>query len=284
VERAMGIHEQGRVLRGLVCGVVLGCTAGAVLPELGVANERRFAYVYETPVLSPGARELEIWNTYRSGKEYMFRRLDQRIEMEFGVADRLMTAFYLNYEWVASDDNGALPGGTLGSEQTASISNEWKYKIADRVADPLGAAVYAEYTFGLLERELEMQVILDKQFGRFLFAGNLVGEHEWEDDMVNGVTETERELTLGVRGGVAYSVSAQFSLGVEVVEQNILKEGTVEHAALFAGPVLSYATDDWWATLTVMPQVAALKGETVDGLDLGEFERSQVRLLLSFHL
>jgi hypothetical protein len=29
------------------------------------------------------------------GKPIFFRRLDQRIEFEFGVADRLMTAFYL---------------------------------------------------------------------------------------------------------------------------------------------------------------------------------------------
>lgn len=279
----MEISVRRSIVRGLVLAPVLVCLMGTVR-QTGAANERRFAYVYESPVLSPGARELEIWNTYRSGKEYMFRRLDQRIEMEFGVADRLMTAFYLNYEWVTRDDNGVLPGGVVVTGQSASISNEWKYKIADRVADPLGAAVYAEYTLGLHERELEMQVILDKQIGRFLFAGNLVGEQEWEDDLVNGVTETERELKLGIRGGISYNVSGQFSFGLEVVEQSILTEGSVEHAALFAGPVLSYATDEWWATLTAMPQVTAFKGETVDGLDLGEFERSQVRLLLSFHL
>ena len=79
-------------------------------------------------------------------------------------------------------------------------------------------------------------------------------------------------------------MSAQFSFGLEVVERNVLEEGRVEHASLFAGPVLSYATEEWWATLSVLPQVAAFKGATVDGLDLEEFERAQVRLLLSFHL
>lgn len=282
---AMGTGKSAVGRNGwMLCVAVIGCVMGLVGGETASANERRFAYVYETSVLSPGARELEIWNTYRTGKPFFFRRLDQRIELEFGVANQLMTAFYLNYEWRAMDDNGAAPGGGIGVEQNVSIANEWKYKLADRVADPVGMAVYAEYTLGLHERELELQVILDKQLGRFLFAANLVGEHEWEDELVNGVTETEREVKLAVRGGLSFGVSDRFSLGVEVVEQNVLKEGQVEHAALFAGPVLSYATDEWWVTLTALPQVVAFKGATENGLDVEEFERAQVRLLLSFHL
>jgi hypothetical protein len=284
----MGADERRRVRRDvpgrIMRAMVLGGLVAMMVPGAGSANERRFGYVYETPVLSPGARELEIWNTYRSGKEYYFRRLDQRIELEFGVADRLMTAFYLNYEWKVSDANGAGLGGGLLTEQSASISNEWKYKVADRVADPLGVALYGEFTLGLHERELEFKVILDKQLGRFLLAGNLVGEQEWEDELEDGVLETERELKLEVSGGLSYSISPQFSFGLELVERNILKEGRVEHALLYAGPVLSFATEEWWATLSVLPQVTAFKGATIDGLDLEESERSQVRLLISFHL
>lgn len=248
------------------------------------ANERRFTYIYETPVLSPGARELEIWNTYRSGKPWYFRRLDQRIELEFGVADRLMTSLYLNYEWKTADSNGDASGGEKESEQGASVSTEWKYKIFDRVGDPLGMALYGEFTLGLDERELEMKMILDKQIGRFLISGNLVMEYEWKDDLLNGVVGTEREMKLEFSGGISYNVTGQFAFGVEAVQQNIMVEGKVEHAALFAGPVVTYATEEWWATLTVLPHVAGLKGSTVSGLDLDEFERSQVRFLLSFHL
>ena len=275
----------GRVLSDrMMRAMILGGLVAVMVPGMGSANERRFGYVYETPVLSPGARELEVWNTYRSGKAYSFRRLDQRIELEFGVAERLMTAFYLNYEWKAGDANGSAPGGGRTTEQSASISNEWKYKVLDRVADPLGLALYGEYTLGLYERELEFKVILDKQLGRFLLAGNLVGEQEWEDELEDGVLETENELKFEVSGGVSYSMSAHFSLGLEVVEWNVLKEGRIEHAVLFAGPVLSYATEEWWATLSVLPQVTAFKGATMDGLDLEESERAQVRLLVSFHL
>ena len=278
--RKVGRMLSDRMMRAMV----LGGLVAVMVPGMGSANERRFGYVYETPVLSPGARELEVWNTYRSGKAYSFRRLDQRIELEFGVAERLMTAFYLNYEWKAGDANGSAPGGGRTTEQSASISNEWKYKVLDRVADPLGLALYGEYTLGLYERELEFKVILDKQLGRFLLAGNLVGEQEWEDELEDGILETEKELKFEVSGGVSYSMSAHFSLGLEVVEWNVLKEGRIEHAVLFAGPVLSYATEEWWATLSVLPQVTAFKGATMDGLDLEESERAQVRVLVSFHL
>jgi len=248
------------------------------------ANERRFAYVYESSVLSPRARELEVWNTYRTGKPYFFRRLDQRLELEFGVADRLMTSLYLNYEWIMNDSNGNAPGGDLQSEQGASVSSEWKYKFFDRVADPLGLALYGEYTLGLHEQELEGKIILDKQVGRLLVAGNLVAEHEWKTDLRDGVVENATEVKLEINGGISFNITGQLSLGFEAIQQNVFEDGEIEHAALFAGPVVSYATDQWWVTLTVLPQIAGLAGAAVDGLNLEEFERSQVRLLLSFHL
>ena len=129
-----------------------------------------------------------------AARPYYFRRLDQRIELEFGVADRLMTAFYLNYEWKAGDANGAEPGGGLVTEQGASISNEWKYKIADRVADPLGVALYGEFTLGLHERELEFKVILDKQLGRFLLAGNLVASRSGRMNSRMGCWQTGERI------------------------------------------------------------------------------------------
>jgi hypothetical protein len=54
---------------------------------------------------------------------------------------------------------------------------------------------------------------------------------------------------------------------------------------LFAGPVLSVSQPSWWATLTIMPQVAAFKGKTNNSnLDLTEFEKFETRLIFSFHL
>jgi hypothetical protein len=248
------------------------------------ANERKFTYVYESSVLPAGARELEVSNTYRSGKDYFFRALDQRLEFEFGVTDRLMSSLYLNGSSVTMDSNGTAAGGALTTDIAFSISNEWKYKLYDRVADPLGAALYGELTLGLDKTELEGKLILDKQIGSTLAAANIVVAHEWETLMNNGVAQTKTELELEFNAGVSIALSPAFSVGAEGFLRNLYSDGNLKHSALYLGPVVSYATENWWVTFTLIPQVTSFAGATNGSLNLDEFERVQGRLLLSFHL
>ena len=255
---------------------------GGSAPLFG--NDRKFAYTYESSVLASGLREIELWNTHRSGKGYFFRRIDQRIEYEFGLGGDLMSALYMNYSWKLGDSNGSLPGGTAASSYSISISSEWKYKLLDRVADPVGFALYGEATVGLDETELEAKLIFDKQIGDVLFAFNIVAENEWATEVVNGLSMTESEFKGEFDFGIAYEVSPQFSFGLEVRNHNEVVNGVWEHSALFAGPVVSYSTSSWWATLTLLPQVAAFKGATENGLVLDEHEKMEARLLFSFHL
>ncbi len=251
-----------------------------------LSNERRFTYVYETSVLPPGAREIEIWNTDRRGRSYFYRRLDQRIEYEFGVTNNVMSAFILNYTSKAYDSNGGAHNGTKTSSYSMSISNEWKYKLFDRVADPIGLGLYVEGTIAPDEAEIEGKILLDKEIGHFLFATNLVGEQEWENDVDNGKTMTESEFKTEINLGIAYFLSHNFSLGVEAVQQNVAVGGVIEHSSFFAGPVISYSSQTWWVTLTSLPQIKSFKGGTTlnKQLDLDEFEKIQTRLLFSFQL
>lgn len=249
-----------------------------------LANERRFTYTYETLTLPPGVREIEIWNTYRTDRDYFYRRMDQRIEFEFGVTDNLMAAFYLNSSWLSQDSNGEESQGEAISSQEISISSEWKYKILDRVADPIGFGLYGEATIGLNEFELEGKILLDKQVNSFLVAFNGVIENEWETELEKGITENESELLLEFDLGIAYLVNNAFSLGIEVRNHNEVKESIWEYSALFAGPVISYATESWWATFTLLPQVTSFKGGTNGNLVLDEHEKFEARLLFSFHL
>ncbi len=69
-------------------------------------NERHFAYTYESATLPAGSRELEIWTTNRVGREGRFNRFDNRFEYEVGLADRLLTAFYLNTSASIADEDG----------------------------------------------------------------------------------------------------------------------------------------------------------------------------------
>lgn len=248
------------------------------------ANERRFTYIYESLVLNRGARELEIWNTYRANRGYYYRRLDQRAEFEFGLGNNLMSAFYLNNSWRLQDENGAAAGGDAVPSQEVSISSEWKYKLLDRVASPVGLGLYGEATVGLNEFELEGKLLLDKQMGDLLVAFNGVVEHEWETELENGVSSTAKELNLEFNLGASYQMAGSFSMGVELRNTNTLIKGEVVNSVLFAGPVLAYADEYWWAALTVMPQVTAFKGATEGRLSLDDHEKVETRLLFSFHL
>ncbi|MFA6455835.1 MAG: hypothetical protein WCW40_03355 [Bacteroidota bacterium] len=250
------------------------------------ANERKFSFTYETSVLPKGAREIELWNTDRRGRAYFYRRLDQRIEYEFGVSDNLMSALYLNYTWRVKDSNEDAAGGAKSSSYSMSISNEWKYKLLDRVADPFGFALYGEWTVGPDKQEVEGKLLFDKQFSNFLIALNAVGEQEWSYDVVNGKTEIEDEFVTEVDFAAAYEFSPHFSIGLEARHQSVSVNGVLQHSSLFAGPTIAVSNEYFWTVLSVQPQLASFKGATTQNgsLDLGEFEKVQTRLLFSFHL
>lgn len=257
-----------------------------IVPEVADANERKFSYTYETSVLPQGAREIELWNTDRRGRSYFYRRLDQRVEYEFGVSNNLMSAFYLNYSWRVKDSNEDAAGGTKSASYSVSISNEWKYKLMDRVADPFGFALYGEGTVGPDKTELEAKLLFDKQLSNILIAFNIVAEQEWGYDVKNGDTEIEDEFITEFDLGVSYSLTENFSIGIEARQHSVSLNGTLTHSAFFAGPVVAVSNEYFWATLTVQPQITSFKGATTQNnqLNLDEYEKFQTRLLFSFHL
>ncbi len=258
----------------------------AFCPDFVQANERKFSFTYETSVLPKGAREIELWNTDRRGRSYFYRRLDQRIEYEFGVSANLMAALYLNYSWRVKDSNGDAAGGTKSTSYAVSVSNEWKYKLMDRVADPFGFALYGEWTAGPDKNEVEGKLLFDKQVNDILVAFNAVAEQEWSYGIVNGETEVEKEFITEFDFGVTYDVTEYFSVGVEARQHAVYIDNEQRHSSLFAGPTVAVSTEYFWAVLTVMPQVKSFKGATTHNrlLDLGEYEKVQTRLLFSFHL
>jgi len=155
---------------------VLALPALALLISTAAANDRHFSYTYETGVLAPGARELEVSNTLRAGREEFYSALDHRLEFEVGVADNLMTSIYLNMGNTTSA-NGT--GGLTSEFAWAGLSNEWKWKLMDPVADPVGLGLYAELSFGTAGMDIEPKVLLDKKVGDWLFAANAITEFEF---------------------------------------------------------------------------------------------------------
>src|SRR5204863_9653339 len=66
------------------------------------AQDRNFARTYQSITLPKGNKDIEVWNTFRSGRNNFYRRIDQRIEFEVGLTDKLQTAFYLNASHISA--------------------------------------------------------------------------------------------------------------------------------------------------------------------------------------
>lgn len=251
----------------------------ALAPGLAAANDRAFAYTYESATLPEGAKELEFWTTGRYGRELPagdgdFRRYDQRIEVEVGLTDRLMGAFYMNAETVHTRDTGT------GSALTG-VSAELKYRHLDAAADAVGLASYLELTGGPDEGEIEAKLIVDKQLGGALVAGNLVLEEEIED--LGGENELEHKFELDLGG--AFELGEHVTLGLELRGAGVVAEGELEGIAIYAGPALGLRSKGAWMVLGITPQLGAFGGES-SGFerDLVHNEKAQGRLLVGFDL
>lgn len=257
----------------LVLGLLMALPASA--------NERRFTYTYESATLPQGERELEVWTTARIKREGFYSRFDNRLEFEVGLTDRLMTAFYLNSSAVTAPTG---VGHELSSEfEFTGVSSEWKYKLLDPVADVFGLSVYGELSAGPREAEVEARIILDKKIGRNLFALNLVAEPEWEWEESD---EVEQETGAEVNLAYAFFLTDHLSVGAEVRNHTVF-EGDEVLSALYAGPVVSYATRNFWVTATVLPQITALSkapDAPAGPFELEDHERFNARLLFSFFL
>jgi hypothetical protein len=249
------------------------------------AQDRVFTYTYQSLVLNKGQKEIEVWSTFRGGREDYFRGIDHRLEFEIGLGKRLQTAFYLNYGYSKGIET-LNEVQSVNTHNSYSFSNEWKFKITDPVANALGSALYFEYGLGPDETELEGKIILDKQVGRTLHAFNIIGEYEFEKEFEseNGSmdVESEREAYFELDYAFSFRMKDGFALGLEARNQNQFSPfNELESSVLSLGPGFSYYTDGFWLNFTLMPQVANLKG---GGLELTEHEKLQIRLVFSFAL
>jgi hypothetical protein len=244
-------------------------------------QDRLFTYTYQSTVLSKGQKEIEIWNTIRTGRSEYYSRLDHRTEFEIGLGGRLQTAFYLNLttKSAAVDENLTK---VLETENEIGFSNEWKLKLLDPVANPLGLALYGEYGISSNEYELEGKLIIDKQINKFVIASNAVFELEMAPvpDLVGTNWEKEKKFDLNL--ALAYHVKPSFAITIENIIKNVYVDNALEHSALYAGPGFSFASEKFWLNCTLLPQLKSFKGHTNDSLNLNEFEKIQIRLLFSY--
>ncbi|MDD4967954.1 MAG: hypothetical protein PHT07_00845 [Paludibacter sp.] len=248
------------------------------------AQDRLFTYTYQSNVLNKGQKELEVWSTMKTGHQDYFRGFDHTLEFETGLGSNLQTAFYLNssYSKGIVTENGIQ---SVEDDKSFSFANEWKLKLTDPVSNPIGSAVYVEYTLSPAEVELEGKLIFDKQIGKTVQALNISGEYEFVNELVpvNSLIEVQKghEVKLNLNYGLAWQLNKHFSVGLEAYNNNLFRNNAFEFSVLSAGPCISYYTEGFWVNLSVLPQITDLKSGK---LDYTENEKLRTRLLFSFAL
>jgi len=228
--------------------------------------------------MAKGMKELEIWTTPRLGKsDVYYAAIDNRIEFEVGVSKKLQTAFYINFSNITSDYG---TGVNQSKFLFNGISSEWKYQISNPVTNIIGFALYTELGLNTNEAELETKLIFDKKINKTTLALNLTYEPDWELSAGKSHLETKFEGTFGL----SYAITRNLSAGFEVRNHNIYTaEGGWENSALFGGPDISYSQPSWFVTLTILPQIIALRGKSPGcNLNLNDHEKFESRLLFSF--
>ncbi len=250
--------------------------------SLSYAQDRVFAYTYQSNVLNSGQKELEIWTTMNTGREHYFKGFKNRLEFEIGLGKKIQTAFYLNNEY--QEGIGVENGSEyVYNNNRQSFSNEWKLKLSDPVANRLGTALYFEYTLAPLATELEGKLIFDKQAGNIIQAINIVGEFEFEKEFENEgneiEVETEKETAMELNYGLSCKLKENLFLGLEILNQNEITGSEVEHSILLAGAGFSYSTKGFWINFSILPQVTDF---ILNKQDLTDHERIQGRLIFAY--
>jgi len=249
------------------------------------ATERFFTYSYEPETMPQGAMEFEQWITLRSQrtkegevKKGNFNRWLLREEFEYGVTDNYTVGLYLNTRAESYRDFSQSPAEDVSSFKFDGISLENRYQVLNAAEHKVGLTLYLEPTFSGEAAEIEQKIILGQRHGDWKWAFNLIHATEWEDNFHE--TEGELEATFGI----TRLLGKRWALGLELRNHNEIPEYRKwENTALFAGPVIAYRQEQWWAALTVLPQVWGQNfGEDPDNnrwLDLAGHERINVRLI-----
>jgi hypothetical protein len=267
--------------------LLTACLGVAVLAH---ADERRFTYTYEPELPPKGGLELEQWVTLRtqrtSGGEVQqenYNLWEIREELEYGVTDNYSVSLYLNTSAESLRDTSQSPGVDRSEFRFDGVSVENRYMLLNPANHAVGLTLYLEPRFSGSEAEIEQKIILGQRHGDWKWALNLTHATEWADNL--HTTEGEVEASFGI----TRDLGKRWSLGFEVRDHNELPDYRIwENTAVFAGPVVSYRQEKWWAALTVMPQVygANFSGDPDHNhrFELEGHERVNIRLLFGISL
>jgi len=242
-------------LFGLAAALVVSLTFAL---RTASADPRPFTFVYDTYPEGKGRLEYEQWVTVENGKpsEHGYNAVRLRHEFEYGVTENLDVSLYVaDWRYERSKDFT----GTRYEQSGVEVI----YYLSNPATDAFGAALYAEADVGDRDAEFEGKLLLQKDFGRWTVAYNLILETEVEglvrhDD---GHTSVEGELAHAL--GVSYSVTPHLRMGGELLVESVYADwARYEGTQAFIGPNVSYTFNEHaWLAFTPLFQVTNREDE-----------------------
>lgn len=232
---------------------LLASAAFCLSPSTSLADERHFAFSYETITAAKGQVELENWITWqaRRGGGDNANLWKFRTEIEYGITDRLQLGLYLanwNLTNDATHDN---------SVRYESASAELIYRMSHPTTDPIGSAIYLEVAGGHNLFAVEGKLLLQKNIGKLIVIWNGVLEAEWA-----GRGLRERTGVLEQTFGVSYQIMPAFSAGGELVHAVAFADWSKSGPnILFAGPNISWRFKRGYVTAATLFQCTNIKDE-----------------------
>lgn len=261
--------------------VAVSVVALGLVAQSASAGESPFGWVYTTEVHPAGTREFEQQVFVQRGQtqgDYTNTLL--RSEFEFGITPKYQTSIYLNSRFIDAFRNGM--DGTTGGPNTdipdgfdpssrykmrrvETVSWENIYQVLNPLVDPIGLAFYVEPAWGPRNKELELKLLLQKNFldDRLIWAVNL----ETALEKNNRGSDVEKATETNFQTGISYRFMNNWSAGAELRNHREYAGygyGDVQHSAWFLGPNIHYGAKDWWVTLAWRTQMPWARGFTAD--------------------
>jgi hypothetical protein len=250
----------------------LAVTLMLLAPGVADADRRYFVQSYTPYIPAAGNLELEIISIAASGRgDTTGTSWKNRIEFEYGITDRLTGAAYLNF---------VQPAGEDASTSFDGPSIELIYRLAEPGALPVDPAVYLEVRANGSELEIEPKLLLARRIHRLVGVANIIGEFERHTaGEERGTTEKNLLLTAGLSREIGHALA----IGVEGVYTREFLEDGPDATSFLLGPTINLQAQKVQLAVAWHPQLTGSPASS-RGLNLADFPRSEVRLILGVDL
>ena len=259
-------------MQPLVRRIVLLAALSCLATGSAHADRRYFVHSY-TPWLAPaGNLELEVISIAASGQgDTTGTAWRNRIEFEYGISDRMTGAVYLNF---------VQPAGAEAASTFDGPSLELIYRLAESGRLPVDPAAYLEVRANGSELEVEPKLLLARRIYKLVGTLNVVGEFERHSA---GPERGETEKNLELTAGFSREIGHVLAVGLEAVYSKSFLDVGPNPSSLLLGPTINLQTPKIQIALGWQPQVMG-RPRSSGGLNLSDFPRSEVRLLIGVEL